>query len=738
MSLLPRSPPARRRSICLGRHLAFALSLALCPAALAAELDPTSGRLAIEGWGISFDGPDSMLPTEQVVLIGADGRRIEPRDTPGIWAPTTEAIEGQGALRFGGSLRSAYIDLSTQSTSFFGRSVEVRLWFRAVGTRPLAYLVWYSGDVAQALEQLSFTSVHQTGLLRLSPSGRATNDGWVELTTGPVDYALAHRLEPLLVVLDDIASIHGQNRPDDTAVAFVDAVEMIDRGPAQTPDAICRITTEASACGDDGVCLHGRCAHHAAVNGMLPVGAAQREAYLQRRRFELETYSGHQGLRRHLPDYLDTLESLDSVPDKAFWPRLRAGWYLLGDGHASAPLGGYSPPPQLGLCLTQGHADLLPGAPNVPLVFSKTSLHPPSAPFRVGDALVRIDGESVNDWRARLVHRLRYNGDRENAEYAESLQLARVAAITGARLEFARCDGPEPCAQQDVQTLVYDAAEAAEGIWQNAPPQWRNNGAPCDGRFLRLSTGPQSYGDGYFESQQIRGATVVMINATPATFVPQHLAWIRGVDRAFGPGPARAIIDQRVGNGGGFEAISHMIRYLDPNGVAPAHFLMPWLGAFEGRTDVLEAMLACGQSFPSSLQFLWCGGSRFETSPLSHPGPGNAATTRVAVLTGRNVSGNDFLTYHLSRRSTPTRIFGPGPTFGAFGIIMSLPQHGLGLTGGGLQATDGAVLASPNAPLDARLSGPGVPPDEIVLQRQSDALRGVDTMMEQAHAWLVE
>lgn len=116
-----------------------------------------------------------------------------------------------------------------------------------------------------------------------------------------------------------------------------------------------------------------------------------------------------------------------------------------------------------------------------------------------------------------------------------------------------------------------------------------------------------------------------------------------------------------------------------------------------------------------------------EQAAPTAPNPGAARLTKVAVLTGLDVSGNDWLTDHLRRRRPNTRVFGPAPTFGAFGEVVGLPAHDIGFFGPRLQWTGGLVAFGALDPLDTFLDGDGVPPDVVVFQKQSDALIGVDT-----------
>ncbi len=648
-----------------------------------------------------------------------------------------DALEGGGAYLLGGTRPLMIADLRTTTPDLGGRRIELRFWLKPMGASAVAFIGWFAGDQDAVWEELALSSNQQMALARLLRSGRVTSDGWIEYTTGPIDYLLGGRLRPSLILQQDNQDLHQQSVVDPEARFAIDGFEVVDLGAAAVPDAACRKPNEATVCGTEGVCYMGRCADHAAVNGPVFTKTEQRRDYVERRKFEMRVYAGHQGLRANLGAFEATVDAAVIGSARRFWPDLRAAWYALGDGHGSPPLAAYTTPPQLGLCLVHGEADLLPGQPRVPLVFSEAFLHPIAGETRVGDAVVAIDGLSPEQWRALLPERLRYNGDPANRAYVEGLQLARVAMLTGAELEFARCPGPKACTEEEVESFFVDTAQWLAPFWDGGVESWHRTGTPCDGRFSRINEGPNVFADTHAATEVRRGATILEINATPAAFQGNVAAWTATVDAALSSGPARLIIDERVGKGGGFDAVDRILAYLRPASSMPGQFLMPWVGDLE-TLQLFEDMRACAETYPGSAAFLWCGGSRWEPARLGHPNPGGAENSRTAVLTGLDVSGNDFLTLGLARRPGPTRIFGPGPTAGAYGMIMSVPRHDVGLVGGSLQATDGAVLETLADPLDARLSGPGVPPDEVVLQRQSDALEGVDTLMEAAHDWLAQ
>jgi hypothetical protein len=92
----------------------------------------------------------------------------------------------------------------------------------------------------------------------------------------------------------------------------------------------------------------------------------------------------------------------------------------------------------------------------------------------------------------------------------------------------------------------------------------------------------------------------------------------------------------------------------------------------------------------------------------------------------------------MSVRSSSTRIFGMGPTYGGYGAFTGISTLDLGFLGGSLQRHDAFFAPGDALPtVFAFESGSGVWPDEVVLQKQSDAMAGVDTVVTAAKAWLL-
>jgi hypothetical protein len=125
--------------------------------------------------------------------------------------------------------------------------------------------------------------------------------------------------------------------------------------------------------------------------------------------------------------------------------------------------------------------------------------------------------------------------------------------------------------------------------------------------------------------------------------------------------------------------------------------------------------------------------SAMETVTPFTPGGTGA---RVAWLQAADVSANDYLAALVQGRANQ-RVFGPGPTSGSYGTISSIAPLLLGWHGGSIQMTDSLWADTPTSLANQSFrSGVGVPPDEVVAQKMSDAMNNIDTMLAAARAWL--
>ena len=241
--------------------LLFASTLASALAS-AAPFDERTGQVTLKG-AVNYGFDSRATVPEGMALSATDhDEQAVPDDRLAAAFRTLPTIEGSGALSVGGEVASFALEFSAASP-LMGRRVEVTLWIQPRGTTANAQLNWIVGKIL-------------AGDAQLRPTGRATDDGWIELSSGPVDFALGEAIAPTLTLGDaSYQSMYLSNVLDPVARVLVDALEVVDLGPAAVPPVACNLSTEAAACGALGACLYGRCVDSAASIGSLPQGAVR-------------------------------------------------------------------------------------------------------------------------------------------------------------------------------------------------------------------------------------------------------------------------------------------------------------------------------------------------------------------------------------------------------------------------------------------------------------------------------
>ncbi|MEL6181535.1 MAG: hypothetical protein AAFS10_21435, partial [Myxococcota bacterium] len=645
---------------------------------------------------------------------------------------------GSSALVLGGDDHRVTMTLDEATVeTLTGRRIAMRLWYRPAGTRATARAVWLSGSVSGQLKrgEPNFL-VHTMGQIVLQPTGRATTDGWIELGSGPVDFEVGARLPLAYLAIEDANTaddgIEGIVSRDPEARVYVDAFSIEDLGPALIPDARCTPRTEAQVCSEHGLCHLGRCTDAAIYFGAAPQDPELRADYLARRRFEVEHFNGVRIATDNLSSFEDRLHAADSPNANLFWTEMIHAVNGLVDGHSTTPSArATSSIVAGGACTYIARADLMPGAPEAPIVFESFDRVPYGTQMKPGDVVVAIDSLEPMEFAALLDREIDYGGDPSASAEIFAPQLLGWAAQTGASWEIERCERPEGCGPDDVQRITIDPyPELAEPIWQGAPPSWRFVVPLCDYRVERLEDADEERAYGFADSKPIDDdVQLVLFNGFPrADTGDGQSGWFVTLSEVMELQPQRVLLDQRWGTGG-------------------------FPDALQGLTDLLLAAddpPLLGETLPSGLVPTGedrrtlqqrCDGrncgmySLFGQTPRTD---GPAAQTRIALLNGYNVSANDFFARRMSVRPGRTRIFGHAPTFGAFGFACQLPPHLPGEAKLGYQCTDTVFSTNPEAPSTTFESGTGVAPDEVVRQLQSDLLSGVDTMRARALEWLRE
>ncbi|MDF1566208.1 MAG: hypothetical protein P1V51_24465 [Deltaproteobacteria bacterium] len=660
--------------------------------------DPITGRVRLDASdhaSASLDTLASLSEGPALWVSAGDGSApLDDEALSPLFLPASEALEGAGALRLGGRGQWITLDLAPLAGALAGRRIEVSFWQRPDGRRIGGGLFW-EDPAGQPFPPL-----------RLRPTGRRTDDGWEEWSSGPVDALLGGLLPPAVLELGDEEGLGGTSRPpmpvwpvSSSHGVVVDAIRVLDLGEAAVVAADCAGLEEG--CGPAGLCMFGRCTDRAAALGPDPA-PARLPGQLLREQLEVALFEGGQASRLALAEVLAGMARAGADPPWGFHRQLAAGARPLRDDHHSPPYAGHwwlmmARAPFVG-CALLGEADLLGGSPRLPLI-----LDPRIPGLEVGDAILEIDGLTPRAWLEAVDPLLGYNGDPGGREPAGALHLLGLATFLGSRLRVARCEaglapGADACAAAPVHHEL-SLAEATAAVWTEGM-SGGFSGYACEPR-VRRTLGTALHDPGGGRDQPFVGDDGGVrylrfddfIGSTPAFAI------------ALRDGPARVIIDERIGNGGYSAEVDHLGSFLvsasEGLGYEDAYFADASISE-----ETWEALRTCQAVVGGA-----CGGFFAEPLPMEgHPAPAAAAGARVAVLTHRDVSGNDFFTHLMSVRAGE-------------------------VSGGAIQVADSRLIPAGG---EARpfLTGSGAGPDEWILQTQSDLLRGTDTVLEAARAWV--
>ncbi|MBI2388684.1 MAG: hypothetical protein HYV09_03620 [Deltaproteobacteria bacterium] len=683
--------------------------------------------LTLSEWGVQltrWQGSPVQLVAEPIVDLGAFAGRL---------LPAADSVAGDGALRLGAKYGATGVIIpgKTLAARAGSKRFELRLWAKAEGATPYLTVGWstkapFDDDLA------SVVAVR---------TGRETSDGWVELTTGTIDASIWD--VPLSGVHIALSS-----RASKTASFAVAALEIVPVGGSGVEPRACTQATVDEACGPEGDCQYGRCVPGYAAWGPLPPREHREE--LVRRWIHLATrIQGDRKAAVNAKALVSEGPALAwyAVGARPFFAGLKRLVNQLRDQHTSFgspnaallyPVAHGGGSATTGACFGVGRHDLLaePGKKGALgyIVYRANKTPPNGVILERGDALTAIDGEPPVEWVRRVWGGLAGSLPNDpgsdlgwSAQGLSWLLEKRASTIEITRcLSDARCDG----AYRQVLTVpvgepIFQKIRGTGSIGPLTNYFW------CDVRFQHAldKFAPNVRGENTVSGQIVRG-DVLAIHFDGTYGVDKWTPSMLALFPAEAP-PKKVLFDTRQGNGGyGFNAET-VVDLIRPRTQPIANLTLP-VGSWEGAeaATLIKASQTCIDMPGSSYA---CG---FADAYSNADADAIAKDARVAFLNVADVSANDFLARLVKGRAN-LKIYGPGPTSGAFGSVSSLPGFLFGWGGGSIQMQD-ALFGPSFASLGSSgwESGVGVPPDVIVAQRMSDAIRDRDTMVEAAHAWL--
>ncbi len=661
-----------------------------------------------------FDARGNYVPNPEAVG-GLDfglefdpvARRYVPAGTPlecGLASfaqiQSDQAIDGDWVLQVNTDIRQGCAERFLVDVPVVQASYRASLWVR-------------NGSVdAQMTVVFPEASGRDTVIAKMTPTGRVTSDGWVELmsNTFPVDAPEA--LAVYLRVYDY----------DDTG-SEIDALEIVVAGD-YVPERACSGIGDP-VCSEGQVCVHQQCRIGGLQVPQLP-DPKFRDDMVDSMQTQLRVFFG--GRKTRLEDLPNALAKLDEIRNAksawAFWNGWATAIRLLHDWHTRARggMGNIARRKTLNACFIQGDADLTSAAwpkdpqyPDVMVSHTGTEL---AQGLVAGDRLLAVDDKHPIAWALALVEQDWgfWQAD-DNGVYAELVERMRGNLVRYAtHFDVVHCT---PLGSCDDTPERYVVAEIPDG---------QTDSVSCDNRpryhFPTDDNPPANHHVGFdFYQGRIRDLPIedkvygllwdtLFGGGDPNGFVNSELKNAF----SFFKGNARGVVlDHRAGNGGTLDGAATATYLVRPPETVLVFSSPLELGGWDGPATPAE-----GVAFFESLR---------DIAPMEAGSDTYDPDMPVALVTHRDGSASDFFPYAMKGVSDKVRIFGPGPTAGAFSTFYELEYWG-GLS---WALASGDSIGADGTPL----IGQGVVPDVIVQQKQSDLVAGRDTIHDAAVAWLL-
>lgn len=572
---------------------------------------------------------------------------------------------------------------------------------------------WIKGDGLVSLS-IEYLDGSPFSFVQLFPTGRVTSDDWVEVESEPFSVDTAHGPQ---------AGI-GAFSPDGL---LMDAAEIVVDGDFRE-NRTCKGDIDRASCRSDEICFWRTCRDTRGFFPPVPTKEEERNQLARYMESRVKYFFGPwRNRREYLPEALTELAKMRATSSNAvFWQAFSTAIRKLHDSHSSATpafvfVSGQTPSAgrkSLNACFVVGDGDLskdkFPKDAEYPDILISHAGQKSTWGLKQGDRLVAIDGIHPLRWAKNRIASswsLSIPDDPASvSQIAETLRgdISRLAESIG----VVRCSAEGACGP--VETL--QVAQQADG---EPDTDW----VACDHRPLphqpNLPTNHQ-VGDAVFSdlvldqqpNERIYGLTWDSllggqggVTKSISTAVGQwKSAKARGV-----------ILDHRTGNGGTADAPAPILAFTTPEAKITA---LKW------RSRVDEE----GPKTPEEAQAIVAALGSDQTAVDTVGSKAPVTTVPVALLITRDVSQSDFFPHQI-KGSPNVRIFGPHPTNGAFSSLNGM-SYWLGIS---YQFGSGDTI---DVRTGEALCGSGAQPDEIVLPKQSDLVKGKDTVYEAAAAWV--
>lgn len=712
-------------------------SIAWAPTARASDFDVPTGTVrfapdALRSYGFESSAELSSKSFSLVRWKGgsfsstAELSPIDAAVTAGMFV-SGDSLEGNGALR----LTTVTGGIAFSDTEFFtsvkNQRIEATVWGRGEGVAPGVTVVYGKPDGSFGLDYALVPSVR---------TGRQTSDGWVEYTTGPIDGSVWG------VPIRALLLAPGASAPKGTGFV-IDAFEIRKAPGSVQPAVACTMDDVDTTCGAQGDCVYGHCVSSTVTWGPLPPPAhrmefAERWIHIAGRlvgdrkssafgrgelttrardlaRYALSSRQFYGGINRLINELRDNHTSFGGPTSQVtlFSPMVPFGWSA-----------------GLHACFGAMEKDLMGGGQAFG-VFSAGSSPATGVPLKVGDVLLQIDGQDAIAWAQKHLPSLGRTATNDPAGsfsgYADDLSYAITQRAS--TIKVARCTSSTKCTGDDKKELTIDVAGKMYGAITTTGDWAAPDYFGCSPRFTPSVSklDEATRGEDTVTAETKDGVVHVQFDGFSGQTV-----WKDKFSTIFGAKPGKVIMDARQGNGGTGDNVQSLLDLLrGPS--EPIGFMTVMNGGWEDPSpaNLFTRFEPCMDGGAGSV-WVCFGAWGFFASTTDPVGAGS----KIAWLNAIDVSANDYMPKLLKGRSK-FRIFAPHPTSGAFGAITSFSSIMPGLSGSSLQFQDSRFGKTfGELPSLEWESGKGVAPDQVVAQKQSDALDGKDTMLTAARAWL--
>lgn len=539
---------------------------------------------------------------------------------------------------------------------------------------------------------------------QLSPTGTMTSDGWIELSSVPVSIdGTRHPQVHVLIITSNVD---------------VDALEVV-RAP--NPYVNSRACSASQPCPSSLLCLEGWCV---APNPMVPTlpTPKQRQNYLNILKNQINL--GFGGVFTRQQPMTKALATIDSMAGESsawrFWNKFATAIRYLGDAHTTT----MSLPSYIGssgkafpICFVEGDADISRGAAPSHATYADVLVSHvgkiDNLGLKTGDRLVSVDGVHPIQWMAELDDFPWVGSVATDPQVVSGFveDLPNAIRALASEVQFIRCEANQNCSP--IQTIrIEDLPDGSDLIHPTCDhrPMYHlatNNPDPNLHDFDNVRYGLLAGTD---PSEQLYG----MLWNDTMWDGNGSAPWKAAYDtmRANAKG---IVLDHRRGDGGTADGSSYLTRLSRPFTKAISVWMTRnTLGLFDQPFTPIDGQNLYNMFANTSSYNVFSAGSN-DYLPNVH----------IAVMLARDVSGSDFFPFGV-KGSPKTKLFGR-KTMGAFSTMLyfELPAFFIWTLG-----TGDFIDPSGNPHI-----GHGVVPDENLLPKQSDLVRGIDTVYERALAW---